>query len=407
MATATWSVSLPTGTYSGTTWQSYTLTGSALPAGAVISNVEYSLTGYIGKYTTGSYKFNLYAIAVQNGPYTTTSYSSSSATTLTGTIAAKTSSGGAVNSYSFENGTAEVWRYSSSRTYCELTDCDFKNKTTTTAFNSSSINVKLRFNSTLSGTTYITAISVKVTYSLPTLSKPGTPTITQNMDGTYKASWTAATGSGGSGNVTYRLYSVSDGAFISSASTSLSYTGTISKYNYNCQFRVYAYYGSLSTYSSTASKTFNPPSLSTPTLTATINADTSLKLTWTAATLSYTTGNVAYSVYVGSSVYSSGLAATTITVPAATLEGWGTGDYVFKVVATATSLSNTSQGSTLSKTSGTYTYSYVAPVTANIIAYFNGSSWVNCEVYYYNGSSWVLCEPYYYDGTKWVACSTV
>ena len=201
------------------------------------------------------------------------------------------------------------------------------------------------------------------------------------------------------------MYNVS--ASLSSASTSLTYTGTIGEYNYNCQYRVYAYYGSLSSYSSTASKTFYPPSLSTPTLTATINADTSLKLTWTAATLSYTTGNVAYSVYVGSNVYSSGLAATTITVPAATFEGWGTGNYVFKVVATATSLSNTSQGSTLSKTSGTYTYAYVAPVTAKTIAYYNGSTWVNCEVYYYNGSSWVLCEPHYYDGTKWVACSTV
>lgn len=250
-------------------------------------------------------------------------------------------------------------------------------------------------------------LTCNIEYVTPTLTSPTILSISQNMDGTYTINWSAATGSNGTGNVTYMVYSVSDGSFISSFLTSLSYTGTIGEYNYNCQFRVYAYYGSLSTYSATASKTFYPPSLSTPTLTATINADTSLKLTWTAATLSYTTGNVAYSVYVGSNVYSSGLAATTITVPAATLEGWGTGDYVFNVVATATSLSNTSQGSTLSKTSGTYTYSYVAPVTAKTIAYYNGSSWVNCEVYYYNGSSWVLCEPHYYDGTKWVACSTV
>lgn len=403
MATATWSISLPTGTYSGTTWQSYTLTGSALPAGAVISNVEYSLTGYIGKYTTGSYKFNLYAIAVQNGPYTTTSYSSSSATTLTGTIAAKTSSGGAANSYSFENGTAEVWRYGSSRTYCDLIDCDFDNKNTTTAFNSSSINVKLRFNSTLSGTTYITAISVKVTYSVPSLGTPAAPTITQNNDGTYTAKWTAVTGSGGSGDVTYRLYSVSDGSFISSASTSLSYTGTIGEYNYKMEYKVYAYYSGLSKSSSTASKTFYPPSLTAPVLTGSPQ-DGMLILDWTDAKLSYTTGTITYDVIVDGNVYKSGLSAITTLIPADTFAGWGAGTYVFTVKAKASSLSNTSQGTTLTKTSNAYSYEYKSLVKT--IAYYNGSKWVDCEVYYYNGSAWVKCEPYYYNGSKWVACST-
>ena len=363
------------GTTAGSNGKDITVTGTPLPSNAVITSINYSIRLTGNKYSK-SYKWQLVWFAVGS----TSGSPSASAASATMSSTEHTFTG----SMSFSQSDVSKFTSGSFQLYAKVNN-----------------------NGPSGYTSYMRAFSITINYSTPSLGNPGTPTITQNTNGTYTAKWTAATASGGSGNVTYRLYSVSDGAFISSASTSLTYTGTIGEYNYNCQYRVYAYYGSLSSYSSTASKTFYPPSLSTPTLTATINADTSLKLTWTAATLSYTTGNVAYSVYVGSNVYSSGLAATTITVPAATFEGWGTGNYVFKVVATATSLSNTSQGSTLSKTSGTYTYAYVAPVTAKTIAYYNGSTWVNCEVYYYNGSSWVLCEPHYYDGTKWVACSTV
>ena len=47
-------------------------------------------------------------------------------------------------------------------------------------------------------------------------------------------------------------------------------------------------------------------------------------------------------------------------------------------------------------------YAYVNITTgSNIVRYFDGSSWKDCEVYYFDGSSWKTCEAYYYDGSSW------
>lgn len=45
----------------------------------------------------------------------------------------------------------------------------------------------------------------------------------------------------------------------------------------------------------------------------------------------------------------------------------------------------------------------------NIIYYYTGTQWKECEVYYYDasitsGSKWVQCIPYYYDNNKWNEC---
>ena len=39
------------------------------------------------------------------------------------------------------------------------------------------------------------------------------------------------------------------------------------------------------------------------------------------------------------------------------------------------------------------------------IAYYNGSSWVECIVYYYNNGGWVECIPYTYNEGAWVECT--
>ena len=71
MATRTWSWSTTTANMQGTTWQEYTLSGTALPSGAVITNVEYNILARVGNYSTGtSYNFQLYGIGIYNGPYT-------------------------------------------------------------------------------------------------------------------------------------------------------------------------------------------------------------------------------------------------------------------------------------------------------------------------------------------------
>ena len=40
----------------------------------------------------------------------------------------------------------------------------------------------------------------------------------------------------------------------------------------------------------------------------------------------------------------------------------------------------------------------------NRVAYYDGSSWVDCVPHYYDGSSWVECSVSYYDGSTWQAC---
>lgn len=35
------------------------------------------------------------------------------------------------------------------------------------------------------------------------------------------------------------------------------------------------------------------------------------------------------------------------------------------------------------------------------VKYYNGSSWVRCQVQYYNGTAWKICVPMYYDGSSW------
>ena len=359
------------GTTAGSNGKSILVTGSALPSNAVIDSITYSFSLTGNKYSK-SYKWQLVWLAV--GSSTGSPAASAQSATMSSTKHTFT------GSMSFSQ--SDVSKFTSGSFY---------------------LYAKLNNNGPSGYTSYMRAFSITINYSVPSLGTPGTPTITQNMDGTYTASWSAAAASGGSGNVTYRLFSVSDGSFINSASTSRTYTGTIGEYNYKMEYKVYAYYSGLTKTSSTGSKTFYPPSLTAPVLTGSPQ-DGVLILDWTDATLSYTTGTITYDVLVDGNAYKSGLSAITTLIPADTFAGWGAGTYVFTVKAKASSLSNTSQGTTLTKTSNAYSYEYKSLVKT--IAYYNGSKWVDCEVYYYNGSAWVKCEPYYYDGSKWVACST-
>lgn len=105
-----------------------------------------------------------------------------------------------------------------------------------------------------------------------TLTAPGTPTITENYDGTYTAKWSAAKGSGGSGSVYYQWWDVNNGGYWSNWSTATSVTLRVPSYGYNYEFRVRATYdgasssseGSVESWSSTVSKTFTAPSVTAP-----------------------------------------------------------------------------------------------------------------------------------------------
>lgn len=60
-------------------------------------------------------------------------------------------------------------------------------------------------------------------------------------------------------------------------------------------------------------------------------------------------------------------------------------------------------GLTFSKAiSGSATTSYTWAVdNYATVKYYNGSSWVRCQVQYYDGSAWHVCIPMYYDGSSW------
>lgn len=397
MASITWSATLGSGSYSGTTWQSYSLSsgGSTLPSNAVITNVEYGVTAYVGNYSSSSsYKFNLYAIAVDGGAYTTTQYSSSSATTLTGTISAQTSSSNSSQSSavtgSFQNGAYKVWRSGTSRTYLQLTDCDFaSDKTTASAYSSSSINVKLRLNSTFSGTTYITAISVTVSYTIPSLSWSTNLTATQVND-QVKLTWDSApTYSGGSGTCQLAIH---DGTnwIAGELSTSLrSYTLTPTAYGTSITYSVAAWYSGL-TVSKSVTFTASEPILlwdnAAPSVTE--NGDGTLTIVWNQATGSWGPSGsaISYKLYTTTSSSGGGTLVGTYTSESATIDAPEKDSYYYVVV-------------TYSTRSSTSLRTYYA--AHRTVKRWNGSDWDELIVYCFQGSTWVECVPYRWNGSSW------
>lgn len=215
--------------------------------------------------------------------------------------------------------------------------------------------------------------TLNITYTevIPTLGTPAAPTITQNNNGTYTASWNAVSASNGSGSVQYRLWSVTDGLALSSYSTSTSTTLNIGTYDYAFQFKVQATYSGLTTNSGTTTKTFYRPSLNAPT-NFKINGSTSYTgatapLAWTQGNFNYTNGTRTYEIYKGSTlVHTTGANAASYTIPESTTKSWGTSAVTLKIRGKGTSLGNTASGSTIySSYSNTISYTYRASVSTH------------------------------------------
>lgn len=249
--------------------------------------------------------------------------------------------------------------------------------------------------------------TLTLTYITPSLGTPGTPTITQNNDGTFSVSWSAASYSGGQGSINYDFWSKTDGYVVYDANTSTSCKlkiSTYAGYNFDFQYAIRATYTGLETFSGTVTKRFYKPSISTPVLTVSALTGTECSLSWTAAQLSYTTGTITYYIYKdGTQVGST--TSLTYAFAADTVKTWGDKAVSFYVIAKGTSLGNTDNGTTLtSGNSNTVSFTYVAPYKT--IAYYTSSGWVNCLVYYYTSEGWKLCDPYYYTSSGWQSCST-
>lgn len=119
-------------------------------------------------------------------------------------------------------------------------------------------------------------------------------------------------------------------------------------------------------------------------------SSSSLQVTATmGGTATHTGGStVTYYLYEGSTqigTFSNGSLTFTSTV----------GSHTYKTVASAGGLS--ADGASASVT-------VVQPVTGTV-GYYDGTAFVECEVYRHNGTEFEQVIPYYYDGTDWVECS--
>jgi hypothetical protein len=139
-------------------------------------------------------------------------------------------------------------------------------------------------------------------------STPGTPTLSSKTDTSVSIAWTAPTDNGGTAITGYYIEYSTDNFATSSNTTSTTTSKTITGLTANTtyKFRVYAQNavttnasingsavsGSLTT---TTNLTVTAPSASV--ITATVNSDTSISLSWTASTDNGNGGTITYKLY--------------------------------------------------------------------------------------------------------------
>lgn len=234
---------------------------------------------------------------------------------------------------------------------------------------------------------------------------PSNISVTQNNDGTFNISWSAASWQG-PGTVYYYVYSVpgDEREWLTSTTSTSAKNILIPAYG-NVTIYVYGYEYDTYTESTHASKavTFLAPSLSKPAIS--LSASKGQSVIITRGNSSITKGSatsISYKLFRGSTEVGT-FSGTTYTLDQATLESWGQTSLTFKVQATATGVTPVvNNASTLTATSDSATFTFEPHQT---ILYYDGSNWVECIVYYYNGSNWQECEPYYYTGSTWQICS--
>lgn len=213
--------------------------------------------------------------------------------------------------------------------------------------------------------------TLEVEYDSATLSNPGTPTITENYDGTYTAKWSAATGSGGSGSIYYQWWDVTNGGYWSNWSTATSVTLKVPSYGEEYEFRVRATYdgassssaGSVESWSPVISKTFVAPSVTAPGAPTIVQKnDGTYTASWTAATGSYGTGNIYYQLQnVTDNIYLTSLStSTSVTL---SIPSYGS-PITFRVKATYGKASSSSDGYSTAYSSNTV-FTFHAPALTN------------------------------------------
>lgn len=193
--------------------------------------------------------------------------------------------------------------------------------------------------------------------------------VSQENNGNAKFSC-KATGTNGSGSITYKVttgsttvFSGLTGSSGSTATKTCNIASTLS-YGKSYTFTLTATYSGEST-TKTASKTFYVPAISDPTsLTISNTSGQTASLNWTAASLSYTTGTIQYKIYQNDTEIKT-VSAPPYTLTEDVASTFGTDPVTLTVQAVGTGLSNTYSGDELrSDHTNSVTFTYVVPYTA-------------------------------------------
>lgn len=284
----------------------------------------------------------------------------------------------------------------------------YQNSDSTSYYDTTSTSATIAIDVSLLGTQvkfYVTASysgksatsgSVYITPQWPSVTAPTNVSIVQSGS-KYTISWTASTGSYGSGSIYYRVacfYSDAWHDITSEAITSTQGTFNCPAYGIEMQFRIHATYNAApvaQSYSDLYAITFaDPATLSKPGTPIITQNDTQYIISWSASTGQSGSGSVTYAVAInGSYIYQSGT-STQITVNIQ--DEWYDTSVQFVVYAYYGNLQQNSDAS------------YFTATLHRTIKYHNGTSFIECIVYCFDNGNWKECIPYYYqDG--WTICS--
>lgn len=244
------------------------------------------------------------------------------------------------------------------------------------------------------------------------LTSPGTPTVSY-ADNTFSLSWSAASGSNGSGNVTYRvMYGDSiNGSTAFSTAWSTSTSASIARWinptweNITYSFYIQAKYSEITRASSTTTYTLTAPNVTwtNKALNITQQGD-QVFISWNPASIinNYSSEVVWYSIqctidgvgFVDGQYFGADTTDTSIlfTPPA----------YDKELFVQLNAWAHNVSGGVYSD-SATFIITS-APEHYTIKCFIDGE-WKECIIKYYDGQNWIDSIAKYFDGTQWVECS--
>lgn len=228
-------------------------------------------------------------------------------------------------------------------------------------------------------------------YENITVTKPGTPGVTQNNDNTISVTFTGSTGSGGTGSVTYDILIYN--ATTLAAQIGVEQSGTVVvprsgtgysiPYDTNLTYVIRAKYSGVTSDSDSSTFVFHTPTITMGNVSSSF-ADGVITISWQNATQSYSSGTITYYMKIGSGNYFT-VTGNSYTVP-------NPSQYT-----SDTTVTMYAKDSYATSTTKTTTIRFTATIKC-----YNGTAWVDCTVSYYDGTQWVPCLVKYYNGSGWV-----